>query len=377
VNAEAAQVRTGVEPARVGETLLDVTGIDDGLPASHLECGTGTYGRLLRHLGLDPRVLGDAWGYRYRARDDGWPIDGLDPNVRSHDDALRSWYGTESRGLRHVDNDSVWRYARNVLDDGRLLAVTVDLYDWPRSSFHRLRHFPHRVLVAGHRDGEIFVVDGQGPRRTAQWTSIADISAAMTGDALSSVRAGYDGRNQTIDIPRPPADAPPVPVGAADRALPAPHRYLDALRTSTTSYLCGEPDGEHPQGRAAIRQFCLDLAEYSRRLADFPPEQVVPMVSFLGALATQRQFNAMFLGLAAERTGADLDDSTALFGEVARAWNNLFHMFLYGFHAGREMGPLFRRLVQRLVEAARTEAAAIETLHAQLSRVVPDPQEGI
>jgi hypothetical protein len=346
----------------MSERVLDVSGIDDGLPHSHTECATGTYGRMLRHLGLEPRVLGDSWGYRYNPDAGTWPVSGLRVYVRGHRETLREWYGVDRCALVHPDPESARRYMCEVVDDGRLVGLTVDLYAWPRSSFHGLHHFPHRILIAGYRDGEAFVVDGQGAGRWSRWVPVDVLYAASGGDALSGAYGGRDGRNSTVDIPRPAGRPEPE-----DRA-----RYLTVILGNTDRYL--RPDAYSPSGggRHAIRDFCRDLSAFAKGMTDFPPELVVPGVSFLGALATQRQFNALFVELAAERTGADLAGSVTALAEVARGWRQLYHMLLYGFHAGRDMAPLFRRLTQRLAELCRQEAATMTLLDEHVRRAVAE-----
>jgi hypothetical protein len=344
-------------PSPSAGTVLDVTHVDDGLPTTHTECATSVYGRMMRHLGLEPRVLGDSWGYRYDPHGDEWPVGRQRLFVQSHGDVLRGWYGIERRAVVHADSAAAWRYMRTVVDDGRLVALTVDLYSWPRSSFHGLRHFPHRIIVAGYHDDEVFVVDGQGAGRWCRWVPLDVVTAAATDDALAAAHGGEDGRNATLDLPRPAGDPP----------VPDPDRCLARLRDNTARYLRPESVGGQVQGRVAVREFCRDLATYARGLTEFPSEHVVPGLSFLGTLATQRQFNAMFVALAAERTGAPLGDDAAALTEIARNWRQLYHMLLYGFHAGRDLAPLFRKLTQRLVDVARQEARAIEELDGRLA----------
>ncbi|QMU69788.1 BtrH N-terminal domain-containing protein [Streptacidiphilus sp. P02-A3a] len=337
--------------------LSGLDDLDDGLPVGHLDCSTSTYSRMLRGLGLDARVLGDDLGYRYLARRDVWPIESMLTSGRTHEEAIHSWYGIRARQLHHPGPQAAWDHIRAVVDDGRTAVVSIDLHDWPRSSFRNLRHYPHRVVVAGHRHDQALILDGRGDRRLIQWMPMADISAAMASPGLLSADGTYDGRHVTVDLPYPDPHRPPPPS----------QRYAQALTGAVARYLHPADTGE-PTGWTAMEAFCQDLNSYARALSELPDERTIPGITFFGSLATQRLFNALLTELAGEQTGTDLTACAEAFREAAAAWQRCYHVLLFGFHAGRDMAGLLQRVSVRVTERALKERSLIEQIDRTLRR---------
>jgi Butirosin biosynthesis protein H, N-terminal len=342
---------------------LNLDGLDDGLPDTHLDCGTSTYSRLLRSLDLDPRILGDNFGYSYAPAPDIWPFEAMRTSHRTHEEAILSWFGISGNTVQHTGTEQAWQRVRSVLDDGRPAVVSVDMHEWPRSTFRNVLHYPHRVLIAGYRPGEALVVDGRGGKRFVQWMSTDEIDPAMASDGLRpSEPGGFDGRYITLDLPRPDPG----------RAVPAPGRYVQALADATRRYLRPEGTGHElgapasREGWRAMQEFLRDLDRYLQDRTDLPRDRVVPGMTFFGTLAGQRLFNTLFIERAAEQTGLDLARCAAAFRTAAAYWRKYYLQYLFGFHAGRDMAALLRRLVPRVTVLVDGERRAIRLLDESL-----------
>jgi hypothetical protein len=340
---------------------LSLDGLDDGLPDTHLDCGTSTYSRMLSGLALDPRVLGDDFGYTYLPRPDVWPFEALRISRRTHEEAILRWYGIHGNTVQHAGPEQAWARIRSVLDDGRPAVVSVDMHEWPRSTFRNVLHYPHRVLIAGYRDGEALVVDGRGGKRTIQWMRTDEIDPAMDSAGLRPGQpGGFDGRNITVDLPRPAPDRIVAPAGA----------YARALAEAARSYLRPAARDDAPgarEGWPAMQGFLHDLDRYLGELPELPRHRVVPGITFFGTLAGQRLFNALFIELAAEQTGIDLGRCAGAFRKAAELWRKHYLQVLYGFHAGRDMAALLRRLAPHVAGLADGERRAIELLDDTLT----------
>jgi len=265
--------------------------------------------------------------------------------------------------VQHTGTTQAWQRVRSVLDDGRPAVISVDMHDWPRSTFRNVLHYPHRVLIAGYRHGEALVVDGRGGKRTVQWMRTDEINPAMASDGLRpSEPGGFDGRYITVDLPRP----------APGRAAPPPGRYLQALVDATHRYLHPEDSGGEPgaaaswEGWRAIQEFLRDLDLYLEDRTELPRDRVVPGMTFFGTLAGQRLFNSMFIEGTAEQTGLDLARCARAFRTAAAYWRKYYLQYLYGFHAGRDMPALLRRLVPRVKTLADGELRAVRLLDMSL-----------
>ncbi|MGO9078422.1 MAG: BtrH N-terminal domain-containing protein [Streptosporangiaceae bacterium] len=340
---------------------LDLAGLDDGLPDTHLDCSTSTYARVLRVMGLEPAILGDDFRYRYAPRRETWPLGAIQTRRGSHDDVVFRWYGVRGTISQHRDPGETWDHVRSVLGDGRPVIASVDLFEWPRSTFQHTRHHPHRVLIAGHRAGEALVVDGRSGRRMIQWLPVEVIDRAMGSPELRSTHEGFHGRHVTVDLPRP---------GTGPAAFR--QRGATALAEAAGRYLRPPPDAERSGTRVrggwdAVRAFLPDFTRYFGELTELPPERTVPAITFFGRLNAQRLFNALLIERAAADAGAGVAGCAEAFRVVGDGWGKLYHAALYGFHAGRDMPALLRRLAPRVEALAHREHDAIVLLDERLA----------
>ena len=311
-----------------------------------LDCFADTYTLLLSNLGIDARVLGDDWGYRYVTAQPGSaaPFMRLRINRHSYGEAISRWYGVEERRITHPGMDALWEHVRRTLDDDRHVALQVDTFHYPPSLFHRRIHHLHRVVVTDHRPGAVYVLDELPGRAFRGWMETRGLAPAIGSDALAEHFTAVGGSHCSVDLPRPAALAPP-----STAALQA------ALVDNVEAYLavCRRPDA--PAGWYAADRFVADVRQYAETATEIGDGLIVHGVSFFGSLAKQRRQNAFFIEMVGDRTGVDLTDVADRFRALSERLDKLRAVFFFGASAGRRPREHLGRLADRLAEAFAEE----------------------
>jgi hypothetical protein len=323
----------------------------DGFDETNLDCASNTYSRVLRGYGLDARVLGDQWGYRY-APGAGLPLERLMADRRDPPDVLFDWYGTREWLAQHDGPADVWQHVRSMLDEGRPPIVVVDICSFRTGSFFQGTHSPHRVVVVGYRGNEVLVLDGYGRSRFHGWLPTTEINPSLGPPELAAGWWRYDARFVVVDLPRPEPDAPGVTA----------ERVRAALAVNVEEYL-NPPDlpGE-TAGHVAAARFLADFRETSAGLGDAAADVVIPGIAQLAYLATQRKLNAQFLELAAELVSPHLAEQAAAFHRMSREWNKMFHTLLFGHRIGRPLGALLHGMSDRVGRTLEEEYERVSSL---------------
>ena len=316
-----------------------------GFDHIHLDCETSAFGRVLRHLSVDPRILGDEWGYRYRP-DRPFPLAAAEIARSWPPDSMLRWYGIEVRTTDHADPDAAWALLRELTGRGEAVLLSVDLYEWPMSTFHGRFGFPHRVVVAECGPDEALVLDGRGENRHIGWLDRALLARAMSTPTLTE--AGE--RCRTMRFTAPEGEHDPR------------SECRSALATSCVRYFDSEQEGWRASETVLTR-----LREFTAGKTALADECVMPAVAFFGGAASQWQLSSLFLDFAAEQLAVDLGPAAAGFRQIAALWMRAYHIFLFGYHAGRSPIGLLRKATGRIAELAPMERTAMELLARQLA----------
>ncbi|MGI5152070.1 BtrH N-terminal domain-containing protein [Plantactinospora sp. CA-294935] len=318
-----------------------------------LDCFADTYTLLLSNLGIDARVLGDDWGYRYVAAQPGSeaPFMRLRINRHSYGEAISRWYGIDERRITHPGMDALWEHVRHTLDDGRHVALQVDTFAYPPSLFHQRIHHLHRVVVTDLRPGAVYVLDELPGRPFRGWMETDGLTAAIGSQALAEHFTAVGGSHCSVDLPRPAAVAPPST--AALRA---------ALVENVEAYLTGSDQPDAPAGRYAADRFLADVREYAGTATAIGDALIVHGVSFFGSLAKQRRQNAFFIELVGDRAGVDLTEVADRFRALSERLDKLRAVFFFGASAGRRPREHLGRLTDRLAEAFAEERDCVRRI---------------
>src|SRR5918992_2910623 len=157
---------------------------DDGPLDVYLNCQASSYARMLQNRRLDPRILGDQWIYSY-VRQPEAPYNSASFIHRNYPTVIRDWYGVEENVNHHDNANNALTYARQIIAEGALPAVYVDLFCYSRETFFSGRsHQPRSIILAGQRKDEFLVWDGMGVGRFVGWMPASDIATAMDSGHL-------------------------------------------------------------------------------------------------------------------------------------------------------------------------------------------------
>jgi hypothetical protein len=322
----------------------------------HQDCAAHTYGTILRHGNLDPRVLGDHWAYELSGEEAGdgkngekGPTAGLTTSVRYHAACLSEWYGIEEHFTHHASAGDAHAFIQGITRAGRPVVVGVDLYSWPRSTFQGTSHYPHRVVVSDVRDGEYFVHDGLGGGFEG-WLPSSAVTGSMLSEKLSDADLwGYDASGLTLDFSGFPDAGPPT--GPSDALIAHWLEYSARWHVD--------------HGHAVLSTFRDRLAEFAG--SPVPDSFFLPGVVFFGSQATQRDLNATFAGMAVERLGLGIDTAVEALRTAARLWNQTYFHFIFGHRKGAAMSELVSRAAERIGRIADTEYEACARIQGALA----------
>lgn len=306
-----------------------------------LDCFADTYTVLLRDVGIDPRVLGDDWGYRYVAPEvaASEPFLRLRINRHEYRDSIFRWYGIAERRISHSSDRALWGHVDEVLADGRQVALQLDTFFYPNSPFHRRIHHLHRVVVAGRRDLDVYVLDEFPGRPFRGWLPVDVLNQAIRSDVLASQYAGVGGKRCSVDLPPPPWVAQPA---VADLEA--------ALMANVQSYLGEQGDSAAPVGWCAVQRFLSDVRRYAANGSQVDQSLITDGVNFFAALAKQRRQNALFVQLVGDRGGVRVDEAVNQLRDISHRLDQVRAFFFFGASAGRPTGEHVGRLADRLTQ---------------------------
>jgi hypothetical protein len=313
------------------------------------DCFTSSYATLLACSGLDHRVLGEQFGYRrLHSERAAWPFASLRFWRDSFGELIKRWYGLEERIINHSGSDALWRHARSLLASGRPVIVSVDVWPLRHTAFHQIRHYPHRLLVVGHRADEAYVVDGMLGTSYSGWLPLTELLSAADSPEIGAGEWGFDARNTTIDLPLEPT--------STGLSQEGPAAVLGCLRRYVA-------DGGR---RAAVDGFLADLEAVAKAPPDDVQDTIADGILFLGELASQRRLNADFLELAAEVAPVCLETAAGIFRQTTIEVDRMRRILYFGFRGRRSPTQLLGRLADRLRQISALEAAAIQEIKERL-----------
>ncbi|WP_405059138.1 BtrH N-terminal domain-containing protein [Kribbella sp. NBC_01505] len=291
-----------------------------------LDCFADTYSTLLTNLSVDPRVLGDYWGYDY-----GPPLPDFEPSFMriraSHYEyghSIRRWYGISERCISHGSSEALWDHVRLVLGNGRQVVVQVNTFAYPRSPFYQAVHYLHRIVITGIEAGAAYVVDDLPVRSFRGWLAVAELDHAIALAGATEHLGAAAKPFFTIDLPGPIAFSSP----SADT-------LRDALVGNTRRYLVGSDAVDQPVGHHAAKRFVADVRRYAETARVVDDRVLLRGVSFLSVLTRQRRQNAQFLGLAGDALRVDLSEAATQLRQLSDRLDGLRAAFFFGASAKR------------------------------------------
>ncbi|GIJ21047.1 BtrH N-terminal domain-containing protein [Micromonospora lutea] len=320
-----------------------------------LDCFADTYTVLLRDLGVDARVLGDEWGYRYLPAGPATdlPFTRFQTRQYTYPDSVRRWYGIEERCVTHTDPVAQWDAVRDGLSRGRAVGINVDTFHYRPSLFYQRIHHLHRVVVQDWNADRVYVCDDLPGNPFQGWIQIDELNAAVGSAELAEGFAWAGGACCTIELCAPTEVRPPT-TGSLRAALDG----------NVREYLTGSDGSEQPTGEHAVRRFLADIRAFAETEPQLGDALVVQGVTFFGTMAKQRRQNALFVEMVGDRLDVDLGEIGEGFRETSYRLDKLRAVFFYGVSAKRPTRKFLTKLADSLEETFAAERADVLRLAA-------------